>query len=42
MKIYNDGAPEAAEVDLSVLKTLTGEESTTIKEWVAKNAPGFK
>lgn len=42
VKIYNDGAPDATEVDLSVLKTLTGEDSTTMKEWVTKNAPGFK
>uniref|UniRef100_A0A1X7U366 NmrA-like family domain-containing protein 1 n=1 Tax=Amphimedon queenslandica TaxID=400682 RepID=A0A1X7U366_AMPQE len=42
VKIYNDGAPEATEVDLSVLKTLTGEDSTMMKEWVTKNAPDFK
>ena len=42
VKIYHDGAPALAKVDLNVLKSLTGEESVTMKAWVAKNAEHFK
>ena len=32
----------AQQADLTVLKSITGEEPTTMKEWVKKHAPAFK
>ena len=42
MKLIRDGVPELTKSDLDVFRSLTGEEPTSMKAWVTKNAPGFK
>ena len=42
MKLIEDEAPVLAKADLNVFKSLTGEEPTSMKAWVTKNAPAFK
>ena len=42
LKLIEDGAPEATKSDLNVYRSLTGEEPTSMKAWVTKNASGFK
>uniref|UniRef100_A0A1X7U149 NmrA-like family domain-containing protein 1 n=1 Tax=Amphimedon queenslandica TaxID=400682 RepID=A0A1X7U149_AMPQE len=43
LKVIEEGAPVlTAGDDGQALKSLTGEEPTSMKAWVTKNAPGFK
>ncbi|XP_011406334.1 PREDICTED: uncharacterized protein LOC105314089 [Amphimedon queenslandica] len=43
LKLIEEGAPVlTAGDDGQALKSLTGEEPTSMKAWVTKNAPGFK
>ena len=41
-KLFDSGAPETNYANLSDFETITGEKPTTLKAWIAKNAPGFK
>ena len=41
-KLIDNDSPVTNQADLSVYKTLTGEEPTPMKAWVAKYGPAFK
>ena len=41
-KLIDNDAPETNQSDLSVYKTLTGEEPTSVKAWIAKYDGAFK
>ena len=41
-KLFDSGAPETNYANLSDFEKITGEKPTTLKAWIAKNAPGFK
>ena len=41
-KLIDNDAPEINQSDLSVYKTLTGEEPTSVKAWIAKYDGAFK
>ena len=40
--LIDNGAPETNQSDLSVYKTLTGEEPTSVKAWIEKYEAAFK
>ena len=42
VSLVESGAPAVAKPDLNIYRSLTGEEPTSMKTWVAKNAAGFK
>ena len=41
-KLIDNDAPETNQSDLSVYKTLTGEEPSSVKAWIAKYSAAFK
>ena len=42
LKLFDSGAPETNQADLSDYEKITGEKPTTLKAWIAKYAPGFQ